>query len=252
MPRIYLINVGANLAHQSLARSPIFSDQTFAYVSFPDEEGGQDYPETARAYRSANCPSSTHLDPDWLNLTYGDNCKNPRARALLRAAPRDILLFWALLWRHSGTGWSGWTGERGWFLIGAIRIEEILEAGEPVSRAKVANRDRARYNAHVSYGRVASRSNRIDRLFIGFKRFSGLFRKAVDLGIGRTDSLFRKTVFTADGRAIKWGTSPRWNSVTRSCRAVWSLDDPAESRRARLLRDAIQKKNLEFDLLAGL
>ncbi|MBI4658209.1 MAG: hypothetical protein HY735_05055 [Verrucomicrobia bacterium] len=252
MPKIYLINVGANLAHRSLARSPIYSNGNFKYVSFPDDEGRQSYPKDVSRYRSPNCPGLTHLDPDWLNLTYGDNCANPRACALLNAEPSDILLFWGLLWRNSGDGWSGWTGERGWYLIGALRIEEILEAGDPVSKAKAANRDRARLNAHVSHGHVVSKPKRVDRLFIGFTRFSALFEKAVDFGIGRTDSLFQRTIYTAGGQAINWRTPPRWNSVVRSCRAVWDLNDPAGRRRVRTVREAIRRKNPQFDLLAGL
>jgi ABC-type branched-subunit amino acid transport system substrate-binding protein len=41
MSKIFLVNVGANTSHASKARSPIFEDGTFVYVSFPlDEDNG--------------------------------------------------------------------------------------------------------------------------------------------------------------------------------------------------------------------
>jgi hypothetical protein len=49
-----------------------------------------------------------------------------------------------------------------------------------------------------------------------------------------------------------WNTPPRWNSVTRSCRAVWNLEISEERQRANLVRNAIRQKNPDFDLLAGL
>lgn len=248
MHRIYLINIGANTAHQKLARCPIFNDGSFVYVSFPDEEGKQGYPKAARSFLSSNCPASTHLDPDWNNLTYGDNCKNPRARALLQAGRNDILLFWALLWANTN---KNWTGERGWFFIGAIRIEEILEAGDSFQKAKFGNQKRARNNAHIVGGKVMKRQERIDRVFIGFRKNSTLFHKAVDLEIGKDNGLFQKAIRTADGRKVNWNEPPRWNSVTRSCRAILNLEVPEERHRANLIRDAIHQKNPDFDLLAG-
>lgn len=249
MSRIYLINVGANTAHQKLARCPIFDDDTFIYVSFPDEEGRQNYAPSARPFLSPNCPSSTHLDPDWDNLTYGDNCKNPRARTLLQADRDDILLFWALLWGNKN---KDWTGVKGWYFIGAIRIEEILEAGDSILKAKPNNQKRAENNAHIIGGKVIKEPNRIDRVFIGSKKDSALFNKAVDMEIGKDHGLFQSTIRTANGAKINWNSSPRWNSVTRSCRAILNLEISPERHRASLIRDRILQKNPHFDLLEGL
>jgi Nucleotide modification associated domain 3 len=249
MPRIYLVNIGANTAHQKLARCPIFDDGSFVYVSFPDEEGRQKYPKTAQPFLFPKCSPNTHLDPDWNNLTYGDNCKNPRARALLQAKPNDIFLFWALLWKSTN---ENWTEDRGWYFIGAIRIEEILEAGDPITKAKFENQERAKNNAHVFGNQVVKNPGRIDRVFIGFKDNSILFPKAIDLEIGKDDGLFQKTVRTADRKKVNWNEPPRWNSVTRSCRAVWDLEVLDERQRANLVCDAIRRKNPNFDLLTGL
>jgi len=249
MSRIYLINIGANTAHQNLARCPIFDGGGFVYVSFPDKDGRQNYPKEAEPFLFPKCPLNTHLDPDWKNVTYGDNCKNPRARALLQAKPNDILLFWALLWKNMSTSW---TGERGWYFIGAIRIEEILEAGDSIAKAKFENRERTKNNAHIVGNRVVKDSGRIDRVFLGLKGNSTLFPKAVDLEIGKEDGLFQKAVRTSDGKKVNWNVSPRWNSVTRSCRAVWNLGILEERQRANRVCDAIRQKNPDFDLLAGL
>src|SRR5438093_5093935 len=100
MAKIYLINVGANTGHSRKARSPVFPDGTWMYVPFPKNGGkGQPFPHSARPFVRVLPGTKWHLDPDWKGLTYGDCCKNPRARALLSVDRGDILLFWALLWK---------------------------------------------------------------------------------------------------------------------------------------------------------
>jgi len=91
MSKIYLINVGANVGHQSEARSPIFDNGSFEFVSFPDPVRSTPYPAAVRPYLRRGV-KTTHPDPDWANLTYGDFCFNQRARALLKVECGDILL----------------------------------------------------------------------------------------------------------------------------------------------------------------
>jgi hypothetical protein len=45
-----LVNVGANLGHGSKARSPVFDDGTFTFVSVPMTNPGARYTGEARAY----------------------------------------------------------------------------------------------------------------------------------------------------------------------------------------------------------
>jgi hypothetical protein len=45
----------------------------------------------------------THDDPDWTNLTYGDDCANGRAGSLKQVTEGDILLFWGMLWGNRGS-----------------------------------------------------------------------------------------------------------------------------------------------------
>ena len=133
MSKLFLINVGANKSHASIARSPIFPGHQFVYISFPSirTTGAVcPYPPETRPYLRPSKPSQTHLDPDWKRLTYGDYLHYGRAAALRRAVPGDILLFWGLLWRNNGRNWGDFTGEYGWYFIGALRIEEILDEGQ--------------------------------------------------------------------------------------------------------------------------
>ena len=165
MPKIYLINVGANAAHQAKVRSPLFKDGTFEFITFPDDCGAK-YPTTLKGFvRNA---TYTHLDPDWKNLTYGDNCSNARASALQKALAGDILLFWALLWKVDNRSSDVFAeSEKGWFLIGAQRIECVLESGDPLDELTPSQRKRARWNAHVTAGTSVDGNNEKTRVFIG-------------------------------------------------------------------------------------
>jgi hypothetical protein len=128
MSNVFLVNVGANTEHRGKARSPVFTNDKFIYVSFPTKtRGSKPYPPEARPFTRRTNIRHTHLDPDWENLTYGDYCRGIRGHELRDAKRNDILLFWGLLWRNSGTSWSDFTGEKGWYLFGALRIDEILE-----------------------------------------------------------------------------------------------------------------------------
>ena len=250
MSKIYLVNVGANAAHQNLARSPVFQDGSFVYVSFPDDESKGRYGATAAPFVRDPKRMRTHVDPDWKNLTYGDNCANPRARALLSVEPDDILLFWALLWRIRDRNDDVWASDRkGWYLIGALRVQHILSSREGIAHLPQADQRRVVQNGHMNGRRVESRN--FVRVFLGKRKHSARFDHAVDLGIYRNDGLLKKTIRTAQGQEVMWNRSPRWNSVTRTCRAVLDLSVPKETQRAQLICSSISSANPEFDLLAG-
>ena len=247
MSKIFLINVGANKSHTSIARSPIFPGGQFVYISFPSERkrgAACPYPPEARPYLRLSKLCQTHLDPDWRGLTYGDYLRNGRAAALRRAVPGDILLFWGLLWRNNGRNWADFTGEYGWYFIGALRIAEILDEGQTPADAKPYNTRRAAENVHFYRG-VLDSGNRV---FIGSKRYSALFPKAVDLQVNQNSGLLYRTVATADGERLRRNGKIRWYSATRSCRAVWDLDDSKQRARGKIVRDVILRKT-GYDLL---
>jgi hypothetical protein len=249
MRKIFLVNVGANVKDQSRAKSPIFSDDSFVFVSFPllEGEGFRPYPPAARPFTRNVGIYETHADPDWDNLTYGDYVANGRAAALKGAMEDDVLLFWALLWRNRGSGWKDFTGEKdkGWYLIGALRIDEILREGQRPKDAKPSNVERAKKNAHFDQG-VLDKHNLV---FIGSKSYSCLFPKAVGF-IGCSDLMFR-TVRTANGEILKPNGGVHWSSSLRSCRAVWDLNDSQQRSRAEIVRNEILQKT-GFDLLRNI
>lgn len=250
MSNIYLINVGANVGHAAKARSPLFPNGRFEYVSFPDEYGKSRYPESVRRFVRQGV-TTTHLDPDWPNLTYGDCCQNRRARALAKVEPNDILLFWGLLWRLSTCRSDIWaTRDRGWYLMGAMRVQLIVTSGQSIKSLSRKDEERLRHNDHINRGCVERREH--VRVFLADPKYSRKFDCAVDLQIYATRSLLTSVVQTAEGKTIQWYQRPRWNSVTRPCRAILCLSDVSHTKRAHILRDAIRVKNPDYDLLADL
>lgn len=250
MSTVYLINVGANMSHASVARSPKFPNGQFVYVSFPTSKADrtQVYPAHAHPFVRGVASRWTHADPDWDGLTYGDYCGNPRAGALKRVVPGDILLFWGLLWENDGRDWSGFTGDRDWFLLGAIRVAGLLRGGEHVRSLPKKIRDRALRNAHLD-GRSTLPAGHY--VFVGDVRRSGRFRYAVPLGTGRADGLAYRVFTAADGTPLKLNGTPSWKSSLRSCRPMWKLNDPKQRSLALLAAKAISRTN-KFDLLKGI
>lgn len=241
MAKIYLINVGANTGDRRKARSPIFSDGTWIYVPFPPKKEGQEFPKQARPFVRNNV--KCHLDPDWNGLTYGDCCRNRRARALLKTREGDILLFWALLWKTQRNECIFKSHDKGWYLIGALRVECIFKDGDKVTCR------RARRNAHVRGGHVERRRGDGVRVFAGSRQYSCRFVVAVDWEVRRNGGLMQQVVRTKDGQEVQWNRSPRWNSVTRSCRAILDLDKPDDRKAAKILARHIRRLNKGFDLL---
>ena len=252
MPRIFLINVGANSAHRSRARSPLFADGSFVFVPFPhdgDDDGAWPFPANAWPFTYNLRWHQTHVDPDWPELTYGDYVVNPRAAALKTVEPNDILLFWSLLWDNTGDCWFDFTERQSWHLIGVLRIDEILLPGQRPNDAKRANRQRAALNAH--FGGTSKPLANGNVVFIGNTYHSSLFDFAVPLvtKLNRSSLLYR-SVRTASGHALPL-TGKHWSSYTRSCRPICDLSEVDGRRRAGILSDAIGSRN-DIDILAGL
>lgn len=249
MSAVYLINVGANSSHGGVARSPIFDNGSFVYVSFPTDSVNRTQAYSGLALPFVRNPGAcrTHADPDWAQLTYGDYCANPRAGALKRVEPEDILLFWGLLWSNQGSDWSGFTGERDWYLLGALRVEEVLRGGHPVSSLSQTAQARAALNAHLEGD---DRLREDHRVFVGDLNRSRLFSRAISLGVSVPDGLIYRAFTAASGNALSFSRTPPWQSSLRSCRKMWNLEAAEDRARAELVREAISARN-DFDLLAG-
>jgi hypothetical protein len=251
MSKVYLINIGANTSDRSRARCPVFANGSWIYVPFSYEEKGTNgyraYPKVARPYIRNMDGRNTHCDPDWTGLTYGDNCDNPRGRALRRVVEDDILLFWALLWPNTGNSWADFTGEQRWCFVGALRVREILRPGQRPEDAKSSRVARAKQNVHFYRGQLDTGNY----VFIGCTKHSGRFTKAVDLQVTNRAGLLYRTIHTASGGRLSLNGTPRWNTSLRASRAVWDLDIPKDRARAKIARDAILRQT-GYDLLRDL
>jgi hypothetical protein len=252
MAKIYLINVGANTSDSNRARSPIFQDGKWIYVPFIHKSGkpGENFPPATKQYTSKCEGIKCHLDPDWEHLTYGDCLDEPRSKALTKVQKNEILLFWALLWRTNQSDSVFESKEKGWYLIGAVRVEYALKSSEQIQALAPSIRDRALLNAHVEDGRI----KKGDVVFVGSPnlRHSRRFERAVDWEVYRDGGLMQRVVSTAKGEEIQWHKQPKWNSVTRACRAILDLDKKNDRHLAELLARRIEKHNPEFALIDGL
>lgn len=250
MSRIFLINVGANSYHRSRARSPVFEDGSFIYVPFPATKQTtkkRTYPNICVPFTRNLESDLAHVDPDWENLTYGDDCKNARAVSLKKVVEDDILLFWGMLWKNIGDNWSGFTGEHDWYLLGALRVVEIVSGGKYIQDISAKNRNRAEHNIHFIKEPLSSD----ERIFIGDKAFSAKFAKAVNLEVKDPHGLLYHTFTSASGKPLSYNSKPNWKSSLRSCRIVFDLGVKEQYQRAKNLRKAILATN-GFDLLQGI
>lgn len=249
--KIYIVNVGANTAHTSKARIPLFRNGSFVFVSFPDSEG-QNYNQDQRSFVK-NPRTKTHADPDWASLTYGDNTEKPRARALIHVKPGDLLLFWSLLWKVSAdrvdkfNGWDDFTGEQSWGFIGVMRVETIVNHDINIEDLTPSLRSRAKANAHWQGKRLADKRY----IFVGDQKHSTLFGVAVDFEVDSETGLMSRTLTSAAGKPLTRRGKPAFGSSLRACRVMFDLSQPEHRRRAAILRKAIKSKT-DFDFLEGL
>ena len=250
MSCVYLVNVGANTSHRARARSPVFADGSFVYVSFPTKGSHlRGYAAEALPFLRGVDPNHTHADPCWDDLTYGDDCSNPRAAVLRRVVKSDILLFWGLLWKNGGRDWSAFSGERGWYLLGALRVEEIAVPGQSLQQVSDHNRTRASANPHFLQGGGVLPPN--EHVFLGAPRYSSKFSRAIDLAVTNPVGLMYSAFTSSDGKVLVHDRQPSWRSSLRSCRGIWDLSDAGARARAFIVREAIMAST-DFDLLEHL
>jgi Nucleotide modification associated domain 3 len=256
--KIFLINVGANTAHSSKARSPLFPNGEFMFIPFPDPYCSDFYTRNAWPFVCDPESLTTHADPDWRNLTYGDNCHNRRAKALLGVERGHILLFWGLFWKVARNGriFDVQLTKRRWCLIGGLTVAYVVKAerGRDVVLSDFIKDNealrRATKNVHVLNGKLPRiTSERHDVLFVGDPARSARFDRAVDLEIYHDSGLLQETILSKNLRQLRWDRSPRWNSSLRPCRSVLDLSRQADCRRAKLLGSAIRASNPQCRLI---
>ena len=147
-----LVRVGIDLKFGHW-NSPVNPDTgEFVYVPIPEEE--EVYPGYEKTYKQFEVPcqnlgvnlpkqlfeyKSTHLDPDFSNLTYGDN--RERGKPLKGLAEGDILAFYAGLKSIKSKQYK--SGELVYALIGLYVVAE-----EPIHAEKIPRKDWHK-NAHT-------------------------------------------------------------------------------------------------------
>lgn len=168
MGRIFVVRVGADSSHYSI-KSPIFANKRFEFVPIPEEQLPIPHKHPMLRYCDIRCfndaaynlgeyvgkdaQTVAHNDPEFENMTYGDQCKlYPRARNLIDddrtrrkgARKGDYLFFLARLEETDG---SHFTGKAGLYFIGYFHIEAVVG---PV-QAPLANTEEAGIggNAHI-------------------------------------------------------------------------------------------------------
>ena len=188
-----------------------------------------------------------HIDPHWDDMTYGDIVGGARGGALRRVIRGDILLFWGMLWENEGSSWEHFTGSHSWFLLGSMRVGAIIESGTRARDVPRAYRVRALRNAHF-HRRLVPDGHRI---FIGSRKYSRKFRRAVPLDFHRENGLAYKTCTAKSGELLVMGSRPRWGSSLRACRAMWDVANSPERKRANVIRRAIEQFD-GFDFLANI
>jgi hypothetical protein len=156
MPKIAIINVGANAASGTL-RSPIFRDRTFEFV--PTKTDNPHNPpgfDTFSGFKSFGGMSinefipkkffseSMHNDPEFITHTYGDWPENePRSTNLKKLNKGDTLYYLARLVEWENGNW----GKAGFYLVGKLVIDKTIKKSDiernPALIQEVQN------NAHV-------------------------------------------------------------------------------------------------------
>lgn len=134
-----------------------------------------------------------------------------------------------------------------------FRIEFISKRNGSVkaSRTNLGENRSAPFNARRAARNVHFYRDVLDpghRVFIGSKRYSALFPKAVDLEINQNSGLLFRTVKSANGERLSRNGKIPWYSATRSCRAIWDLDYSKHRATAKIARDVILRKT-GYDLL---
>ena len=157
-------------------------------------------------------------------------------------------MFWGLLWSNIGTSWLvDFTGQKGWYLLGALRVGEILTGGQRPNHARPDHAARARHNVHFGDGPLPVGH----RVFIGNPRYSTLFSRAVDLEGDRHNGLVYRTMRDKNGNPLVLTDNAKFYSYLRTCRPMWDLNITHDRRLARTVRDRIQQTN-DYDLLADI
>ena len=230
--KIYVVNVGTNASHSFC--SPIFEDGTFEFIPIPEDRQieaahGVKYRDLRSFYRPTEDLSkyipdrfldiTTHNDPEFDSLTYGDNCDvNARAQALKSVKRGDFLLFLARLQKYKKDALEAIpTKEFGFYFVGFLHVDSVY--GSVINPLSELQMEAINLNAHVR------RAMTDDSLWDSFWVFCGSswsrrFEKAVPV----TKELCSEVFASADGSSWRWDSGRTElqiiGSYTRTCRCA--------------------------------
>jgi len=181
---------------------------------------------------------AAHFDPEFITVTYGDNCERAaRAYALKHVAPGDLIFFLAWLKSHHEPDPAK---QIGFYLVGFIEVEDILSN----VRVKPSSEQLQRFgsNAHVRKG-LNSDTNWDGFWVFGGSERSVRFNRAVPVTRSLCDSIFR----TAGGLPWEWPDHRTElqviGSYTRTCRAVLDEANKEQHLRINVLNAIVNEYN---------
>ncbi len=251
MPKIAIINVGANAASGTL-RSPLFKDRTFEFV--PTKTDNPDTPigfDTFAGFKSFGGRSinefipkkllseSMHNDPEFVTHTYGDTPESEPKSSTLKSSPRafnlkklnkgDTLYYLARLVEWDNVTW----GKAGFYLIGKLVLDKIIKKSDleknPTLIPTVQN------NAHVKRWLIKPEAEPWNFWVLVGSDQSKRFIHAVPFD----KNIVQKALLAGNGTPIKWDSDKTdlqtIGSSTRACRII---DDTA---RIKILEEHVKE-----------
>lgn len=230
MPKIAIINVGANAASGTL-RSPIFRDRSFEFV--PTKTDNPYNPvgfDTFAGFKSFGGISinefipktffseSMHNDPEFVTHTYGDLPENETRSTNLRKFNKgDTLYYLARLVEWDNRNW----GKPGFYLVGKLVLDKIIKKSDleknPALIPEVQN------NAHVKRWLIEPKTEPKNFWILVGSDQSERFVRAVPFD----KTIVQKILLAANGTPIKWDSDKTElqtiGSYTRTCRIIDNL-----------------------------
>ena len=250
LPRIGIINVGANTSHGTL-RSPVLSDGRIDMVPIP--ERGYRHREEMPRYRDLEWATGLetrdfipyrlwddipHNDPEFKTPSYGDvisplRQNEPRSIRLGEMGRGDIIIFIANLTRFDDGRFIKGTGSL--YLICHIKIKEVfrLDSDSTIDRIDIEN------NHHVRLMNLDRAIFDNDYVFLG-EPDSGKYDYAVPFEFDTAQEILR------DKDGERFTRNPNQNDISRLAsytRTFRPQTGPNLEHRMRMLSDLVNKYN---------
>lgn len=225
MPKIAIINVGANAASGTL-RSPIFKDRTFEFVPVKTDNPVPGL-ETFSEFKSFNGKPMTefipmkflsefmHNDPEFVTHTYGDTPEDEtRSINLKRLNRGDALYYLARLVQWDNGNW----GNAGFYLVGKLVLDKVIRKSDLIENPNLIQI--VKKNAHVKRWLIKPEAEPKNFWVLVGSTQSKRFVHAVPFD----KNIVQKVLLAGNGTPIKWDSDKTdlqtIGSYTRACRII--------------------------------